>query len=128
MDGRRPELPPFSMPSVAGWLRDTTTPGAAGPAVLVGHVDTTTGPAVFWKLSTLHRGAAVQVGRLDGHTAEFTVDTVRAYPRKDFPAAKVYGPNPAAVLRIVTCGGGYDRRRHEYAGNTILFAHLTGVR
>ena len=128
MDGNgRPELPPFSTPATAGWLRDTPAPGALGASVLVGHVDTTTGPAVFWSLSAVRRGAVVRVGRIDGSTAEFTVDAVRVFPRDRFPSALVYGPTRAAELRMVTCGGAFDRAAHEYTGNVVLFAHLSGA-
>ncbi|QMU75382.1 class F sortase [Streptacidiphilus sp. PB12-B1b] len=123
-----PELPPFSQPRTAGWLRDSVTPGEAGTAVLVGHVDTRTGPAVMWNLSAVRPGAQVEVVRLDGTTAVFTVDRLKTYAKTGFPAALVYGPSPDAELRIITCGGGYDRARQEYTGNVVLFAHLSGVR
>ena len=123
-----PELPPFSEPGTAGWLRDSATPGAVGTAVLVGHVDTRTGPAVFWNLSAVKPGAQVQVARLDGSTALFTVDAVRVFDRKTFPAAQIYAPAKDAQLRIITCGGSFDRKRAEYTGNVVVFAHLSGVR
>ena len=129
MDSRgAPELPPFSQPRTAGWLRDSVTPGEAGTAVLVGHVDTRTGPAVMWNLSAVRPGALVEVSRLDGTTALFTVDRLKTYSKAGFPAALVYGPTPDAELRIITCGGGFDRARQEYTGNVVLFAHLSGVR
>jgi hypothetical protein len=129
MDGRgAAELPPFSLPRTAGWLRDSASPGEPGTAVVVGHVDTTTGPAVFWNLAAVRPGAEVDVTRLDGRTAVFTVDRVQAYPRARFPAAQVYGPSQGAQLRVVTCGGTFDRSRREYSGNVVLFAHLSGVR
>ncbi|GAA3056939.1 class F sortase [Kitasatospora albolonga] len=124
-DKGRPELPPYSMPGTAGWLRDSATPGAQGAAVVAGHVDTLDGPAVFWALSTVKAGALVEVTRLDGSTAVFTVDEVRTFPRKSFPNALVYGPTQAAELRVITCGGRFDRAEHEYTSNVILFAHLT---
>ncbi|MFE4516953.1 class F sortase [Kitasatospora sp. NPDC056783] len=122
-----PELPPYTMPETAAWLRDTPTPGAVGAAVLAGHVDTPTGPAVFWKLSAVPAGATVDITRIDGSTATFTVDRVKAFPRSTFPADLVYAPTAAAELRIVTCGGTYDRAHHEYSDNVVLFAHLTGA-
>ncbi len=129
MDGKgAAELPPFSLPHTAGWLRDSASPGEAGTAVVVGHVDTTTGPAVFWSLAAVRPGAEVDVSRLDGRTAVFTVDRVREFPKAGFPAAQVYGPAPGAQLRVVTCGGGFDRDKREYTGNVVLFAHLSGVR
>ncbi|MFC1444019.1 class F sortase [Streptacidiphilus sp. N1-10] len=124
----QPELPPFSQPRTAGWLRDSATPGEAGTSVLVGHVDTRTGPAVFWNLSAVKPGAPVEVARLDGSTALFTVDRVQAYPKAAFPAAQVYAPAKDAQLRIITCGGAFDRKRAEYTGNVVLYAHLSGVR
>ena len=122
-----PEVPPFSQPRTAGWIRDTVTPGEAGTAVLVGHVDTRTGPAVLWNLSAVKPGALVEVARLDGSTARFTVDRLRTYPKDGFPNALVYGASADPQLRIITCGGGYDRARQEYSGNVVLFAHLTGA-
>ncbi|WP_042385684.1 class F sortase [Streptacidiphilus melanogenes] len=129
MDGKgAAELPPFSLPRTAGWLRDSASPGEAGTAVVVGHVDTTTGPAVFWNLAAVRPGAEVDVARLDGRTAVFTVDRVQEFPKTGFPTAQVYGPAPGAQLRVITCGGGYDRSKREYTGNVVLFAHLSGVR
>jgi hypothetical protein len=129
MDGKgAAELPPFSLPRTAGWLRDSASPGEAGTAVVVGHVDTTSGPAVFWNLAAVRPGAEVDVTRLDGRTAVFTVDRLGEYPKTGFPAAQVYGPSSGAQLRVVTCGGAFDRARHEYTGNVVLFAHLSGVR
>jgi sortase (surface protein transpeptidase) len=131
MDGKgAAELPPFSLPRTAGWLRDSASPGETGSAVIVGHVDTTSGPAVFWNLAAVRAGAEVDVSRLDGRTAVFTVDQVRSYPKADFPTAQVYGPatGPGAQLRVITCGGGFDQARHEYTGNVVLFAHLAAVR
>ena len=129
MDSRgAPELPPFSEPRTAGWLRDSVTPGEAGTAVLIGHVDTRSGPAVMWNLSAVKPGALVEVSRLDGTTAVFTVDRLKSYAKAAFPAALVYGQTPDAELRIITCGGGFDRARQEYTGNVVLFAHLSGVR
>lgn len=122
-----PEVPPFSQPRTAGWIRDSVTPGEAGTALLVGHVDTRTGPAVLWNLSAVKPGALVEVARLDGSTARFTVDRLRTYPKDGFPDALVYGASADAQLRIITCGGGYDRARQEYSGNVVLFAHLTGA-
>ena len=129
MDSKgQPELPPFSQPKTAGWLRDSATPGEAGTSVLVGHVDTRTGPAVFWNLSAVKPGAPVELARLDGSTALFTVDRVQSYPKAVFPSAQVYAPAKDAQLRIITCGGSFDRKRAEYTGNVVLYAHLSGVR
>jgi hypothetical protein len=103
-------------------------PGGTGTSVVVGHVDTTSGPAVFWNLAVVRPGAEVDVTRLDSRTAIFTADPVQEYPKTGLPAAQVYGPSPGAQLREVTCGDAFDRKRREYTGNVVLFAHLSGVR
>ncbi|MFJ7243554.1 class F sortase [Kitasatospora sp. NPDC098652] len=119
--------PPMDQRNLAGWYRDGTTPGAAGNALVVGHADNHTGPAVFYRLGLLRPGDIVEVARKDRRTAVFTVDEVRVFPKQGFPDALVYGPTERAELRLITCGGKFDRRT-GYEANTVVFAHLTGVR
>ncbi|GGJ17631.1 class F sortase [Streptomyces brasiliensis] len=122
--------PPLSQPDVVGWYRAGTTPGAAGTAVMVGHVDTETKPAVFYKLSTMEPGESVRVVRSDGKVAEFTVDDVRVLPRDDFDAEQAYGTGQSgrAELRLITCGGTFDRESRTYSANVVVSAYLTGAR
>ncbi|MGW1186525.1 class F sortase [Streptomyces sp. NPDC002559] len=124
------EPPPFDRPQTVGWYGDGTRPGANGPALLVGHVDTETKPAVFYGLSATRPGAEVEVTRADGTVAEFTVDDVRVLTRARFDAAEAYGPRKdgRAELRLITCGGTYDRASHSYDANVIVSAYLTGER
>jgi sortase (surface protein transpeptidase) len=125
------ETPPFDMPGTAAWFRDSPAPGAVGASVVVGHVDTRSGPAVFWKLAALRTGSTVEVARLDGRVAVFTVQRVRMYPKDRFPAKEVYsasGPADRSELRLITCGGPFDRKRAEYTGNVVAYARLTAVR
>ncbi|WP_330335012.1 class F sortase [Streptomyces sp. NBC_00536] len=119
--------PPPARRDLAGWYRDGTTPGAVGTAVLAGHVDTAKGPAVFYRLGALRRGAVIEVTRADGRTAVFTVHAVEVYDARAFPDRLVYGPAPRAELRVITCGGGFSPRT-GYQGNVVVFAHLTGTR
>ncbi|WP_432987996.1 sortase domain-containing protein [Dactylosporangium sp. CA-233914] len=109
-----------------GWYRRGPAPGERGNAVLAGHVDSAaSGPAVFYGLRRLEPGDRVTVARADGSTAASRVDSVRLFDRAAFPAALVYGPAPDAHLRLVTCGGAFDRGRGEYLGNTVVAASLT---
>ena len=39
----------------------------------------------------------------------FTVTRVARYPKDAFPTAEVYGPTADAELRLITCGGAFDR-------------------
>ena len=109
---------------VAGWFRGGPRPGQPGPAVILGHVDSRTGPGVFVRLGTLRRGALVHVDRADGSTATFRVHTVTRVPKDRFPTDLVYAPTLDPALRLVTCGGSFDRSRGSYRDNVIAFADL----
>jgi len=112
----------------AGWYAGEggTRPGDPGSAVLLGHVDSTGGPAVFYRVRELRRGDQVKVVRADGSVVRFTVDRVEQYPKTRFPTADVYYPTLTPMLRLVTCGGTFDYQRHSYRSNVIVFASLTG--
>lgn len=95
---------------------------------MAGHVDTTTGPAVFLQLQFLKPGATVDITRADGTVASFSVDTVETFKKADFPDKKVYADTPDAQLRLITCGGNYDRKAKDYEDNVVVFAHLDSVK
>ncbi|MEV0613237.1 class F sortase [Nonomuraea sp. NPDC050404] len=116
--------PPFDPPNQAGWYRYGPVPGQRGAAVITGHLDTRTGPAVFARLKDVRRGAQVQVLRADRSVAVFVVDRVEHISKRAFPAKKVYAKLSYPGLRLVTCGGAFDRRAHSYEDNTIVYAHL----
>ena len=105
----------------AGWYADGTRPGDVGPAVIAGHIDSRTGPAVFYKLDKLHAGSLIEVLEGDRWLA-FTVTSVGRYPKNAFPTAMVYGPTPDAALRLITCGGVFDRAHDSYLDNTVVYA------
>ncbi|MEU6120962.1 class F sortase [Streptomyces sp. NPDC047123] len=121
--------PPFEQPGTVGWYGGGTRPGTAGAALFVGHVDTETKPAVFYDLSTLRPGETVEVRRDDGTVAEFTVDDVQVVTRKRFDAKKAYGPHEEgrAELRLITCGGSFDKATRTYTANVVVSAYLTDV-
>ncbi|GHF09829.1 class F sortase [Streptomyces morookaense] len=120
--------PPEDDRNLAGWYAAGTAPGATGTAVIGGHVDTESGPAVFYSLGALKKGQIVEVARADGRTAVFTTDAIEVYERTDFPSRKVYGATGRAELRLITCGGGFSQETEEYLGNVVVYAHLTAVR
>lgn len=119
-------VPSLSHAELAAWYDKGPSPGELGPAVLVGHVDTKTGPAVFFSLGRLRPGDPVDVTRADRTMATFTVDSVERVPKKHFPTSRVYGDLRYAGLRLITCGGDFDG--HHYVDNTIVFAHLAAAR
>ncbi|MGY1821051.1 class F sortase [Geodermatophilus sp. SYSU D00079] len=104
----------------AGWFPGAPAPGDVGPAVVAGHVDSHEGPGVFWRLRELAAGDEVLVDRDDGTTARFVVTGVARYAKDAFPTAAVYGPTPRAELRLVTCGGEFDRARRSYTDNVVV--------
>ena len=121
--------PPFDQAGVVGWYADGAKPGAEGTALMVGHVDTETKPAVFYKLSTMRAGETIRVVRDDGRIAVFTVDGVEVVQRDHFDARQAYGPRRSdrAELRLITCGGTFDRTSRSYSANVIVSAYLTGT-
>ncbi|MEU9096409.1 class F sortase [Streptomyces sp. NPDC048361] len=122
--------PPFAQPGTVGWFDSGARPGQAGAALLVGHVDTQSKPAVFYGLSAVRPGERIKVTGDDGTVAEFTIDDVQVFPRKHFDAAKVYGSRRRgrAELRLITCGGTYDRATKAYTANVVVSAYLTDAR
>jgi sortase (surface protein transpeptidase) len=117
-------LPPPPTNVDTGWWRAGPEPGEAGPAVIVGHVDGREGPAVFFRLQQLAPGDEIAVDRVDGSTAIFTVERVERHAKDAFPTEAVYGRTPDARLRLVTCGGEFDRSTRHYVDNVVVFAVL----
>ncbi len=111
-----------SRPGTAGWYAEGPRPGQPGPAVILGHVDSTSGAAVFFHLEELRPGDAVYVDRSDGSTARFHVTGLSRVAKSRFPTDVVYSPTLEASLRLVTCGGTIDPRTRHYRDNVIAFA------
>jgi len=106
----------------AGWWRDGTRPGDPGPAVIVGHVDSRTGPAVFYRLEQLDPDDVVEVTLDGGGTARFAVQRTERFAKDEFPTLDVYGHTPGPELRLVTCGGEFDDDTGHYRDNLVVFA------
>ncbi|GAA0671385.1 class F sortase [Kitasatospora atroaurantiaca] len=119
--------PPMENRNLVGWYRDGATPGSSGAAIAVGHVDNRSGPTVFYRLGLLRKGDRVEVVRKDRRTAVFTIDSVQTYPKDRFPGGVVYGASERPELRIITCGGHYDKHS-GYESNVVVFSHLTSTR
>ena len=109
----------------AAWYRHSPTPGSLGPAVILGHVDSKEdGPSVFYKLGTLRPRDTVRVTRADGSVAVFAVNTVRRFQKSAFPTQLVYGNTNHAALRLITCGGPFDRDTGSYSDNIVVMATM----
>ncbi|MEE1771329.1 class F sortase [Streptomyces sp. JV185] len=116
--------PPPNDTNLVGWYKDGVTPGERGAAIVAGHVDTMTGPAVFLQLRYLKPGAEVDITRADGSVATFKVDSVEQFSKAKFPDDRVYAETNSAQLRLITCGGPYNKTAKDYEDNVVAFAHL----
>jgi sortase family protein len=112
----------------AAWYKYSATPGQIGSSVIEGHVDSTQGPAVFFRLGALRPGDTVDVTLADGITAIFRVTGVREYLKSSFPARTIYGATDFAALRLITCGGAFDNATGHYLSSTVVFASLASSR
>ncbi len=121
------DAPPPEDPNLAGWFTGAVSPGEKGTAVVVGHVDNSQGPAVFYGLGALKKGSRVEVARKDGKTAVFEIYGIEVFEKNDFPGDRVYASKGTAELRVITCGGGFSKQS-GYAGNVVTFARLVEVR
>ena len=126
--GRAPDgtvqAPSLRRAGVAGWYALGPRPGDPGSAVILGHVDSDRGPAVFYRLRELRRGDEVRVGRDDGSVLRFVVERTEQFDKQRFPTDDVYYPTLTPGLRLVTCGGLFDHRTNHYRSNIIVFAAL----
>lgn len=115
---------PSVLSGLVGWYQYGPTPGEQGPSILVGHVDSYKGPSVFWNLSKLHIADTINITRSDGITVQFIVSRIAQYGQDNFLTHEVYGDIDHAGLRIITCGGTYNRLTGRYSQNTVIYADL----
>lgn len=112
--------------SQSGWWTGGSAPGEPGPAVIAGHVDSRSGPAVFYYLRDLSPGDLITVSDENGEEISYEVDRVEQHPKDAFPTQAVYGPTDESTLRLITCGGSFDRSVRSYRDNIIVFASIVG--
>jgi sortase (surface protein transpeptidase) len=112
---------------VAGWYIYRPVPGERGPGVLAGHIDSKKGPGVFYHLKDAPLGATIEVERNDGSVAQFVVTAKEQHNKDAFPTEHVYGPTKDAELRLITCGGTFNRATGHYTDNIIVFAKLSKI-
>ena len=107
---------------LAGWFTGGAMPGQDGPAVISGHVDSKSGPAVFYRLRELRPGDTIRVRRAAGDWLAFEVTGTARYAKAEFPTDAVFGPVTGPVLRVITCGGDFDRSSGHYLDNVVVTA------
>lgn len=110
--------------TVAGWFKLGPTPGQEGSSVILGHVDSYTGPGVFFELRNLVAGQLVKVRLADGVIVNFAVVRVVQYSKSNFPDRLVYNPHSPPELQLVTCGGAFDHATGHYLANIVVYTRL----
>jgi sortase (surface protein transpeptidase) len=110
--------------AVPGWYKGDRSPGQKGSAVILGHVDSTNGPAIFYKLDKLGLGNRIDVTLRNGKKLVFAVIGVRMFQKTNFPNRLVYGARTYPALQLVTCGGIFDPRSGHYLSNIVVFTAL----
>lgn len=116
--------PPLGNPNLTGWYKYGPSPGQQGPSVIVGHIDSTAGPSVFFRLRDLTGGDKISVTLADGRTAVFAVTGMQQTAKTAFPTSEVYGHLSYAGLRLITCGGAFDYSTGHYLENVIVYAKI----
>lgn len=99
-------------------------PGQVAPAIITGHVDSHQTEGVFFRLKELTPGDAIQVRRVDGSTLTFKVTKVESMPKSAFRTAAVYGDVQHPAIRLITCGGQFDKKTGNYMDNVVAYADL----
>ena len=118
------ETPPV-LEYITGWYKFGPTPGEIGPAIIVGHVDNYKGISVFWRLREVLPGDEISITRADGKIVKFKVDALKQFDQDNFPTQEVYGDVNRAELRLITCGGTFNKQTQHYTQNTVVFASIT---
>ena len=122
LDDGKMEVPPFGL---AGWYTLGPAPGASGPSVIVAHVDSKEGPDVFFRLKDLRPGDEILIYDEDGHEATFLMDIKEQQLKSELPTERIWNDTWQPVIRLITCGGDFDRSSGHYLSNVIVYGHLT---
>jgi hypothetical protein len=122
------DVPPLQRHNEAGWFDGGPTPGQFGPALIVGHADTRTGPSIFHDLPKLHAGQRIEVLRADRSVAVFTINSVEHFDKGRLPLQRVYSDYSRPLLRLLTCGGDWLGEGKGYSDNWVVFASLASAR
>ncbi len=118
------DVPDFGL---AGWYEPGPRPGEVGPAVIVAHVDTRSGPDVFARLAELQAGDSIVVHAGDGTARTFAAEQSEQTPKDELPADRIWGDTDRPVLRLITCGGSFDSSTGHYRDNVIVYAGAAEV-
>lgn len=118
------ETPSVHSPKQASWYEGSPRPGDAGPAIVLGHVDGDGEFGIFHRLRELKIGSQITIDRENGPSISFTVYDVIRVSKDKFPTERVYGNTEASEIRLITCGGLFNRTERSYVDNIVVFGYL----
>jgi sortase (surface protein transpeptidase) len=110
-----------------GWFTQGPEPGERGAAVIVGHLESLSGPGVFFHLRDLRPGGLIRIRLADGTVVRYVARSSLRVPKARFPTKRVYAPTPEPTLRLITCSGRLDPATGWHPDNYIVFASLVGA-
>jgi hypothetical protein len=107
----------------AGWYRFGPTPGAAGNAVVAGHVDDAEqGLGALAPLREAPVGTEVVVFEGSGTTSRWRVVSRELIAKDTIPLATLFARGGPPRLVLLTCGGPFDRASGHYRDNVVVVA------
>lgn len=109
---------------IVGWFHQGAKPGAQGNAVLAGHVDDLSGPAIFYDLHKLEAGDEIIIESADEETLTFEVTEMEVYPYDDAPVSELFGPSSSKNLNLITCTGEFDDEVGTHNERLVVFTEL----
>jgi LPXTG-site transpeptidase (sortase) family protein len=115
-----------SKPSAVAWYSPGPAPGEAGDAVIDGHLDWTTGKAVFWDLHLLQAGDEIDVVAQGGTRLRFKVTDTHSYSYTAHPAG-LFATTGQPQLSLITCSGSWDKGRQVYLQRLVVNASYAGA-
>ena len=105
----------------AGWFESGPRPGEVGRTVIIGHLDTSSGPALFARVPDLKPGTPVSITDRSGEVHRYLVTRATQVSKSRFPTREVYGRADAPVLVLITCGGKFVQGS-GYTDNILVYA------
>jgi hypothetical protein len=114
------KTPPWAQ---VAWWDAGPKPGDKGIAQLYGHLDSYTGPAVFWHLDRLAPGDVIRISYRHSAMLTFRVMWSRSYADNQIPENWMLSARGTRAIALITCGGafhglqngGYDHKLLVYA-------------
>jgi sortase (surface protein transpeptidase) len=115
------------LPADVAWFDESALPGQSGKtSIIVGHLDSPAGPAVFWDLRRLVPGDELTVTYANGARYVFTVEDKERYYSEQLPRDKLLGRSARRVLNLITCDGAWDRGVASYSQRLAVYTAYKG--